>query len=69
MMTIPFDAMTQFKDPSVGFELYFSNKLSEADTGPDDDAPEAAPADRPVDAMPAETAEVVSLDSFRKSPS
>ena len=52
-----------------GFELYFKNKLSEADTGPDDDAPEAAPADGPVDGMPAETAEVVSLDSFRKSPS
>ena len=69
MMTIPYDAMTQFKDPSVGFELYFNNKLSEADDGTDDDAPEAATADRPVDGMPAETAEVVSLDSFRKSPS
>ena len=69
MMTIPYDAMTQFKDPSVGFELYFNNKLSEAETGLDDDAPEAAPADGPVDGMPAETAEVVSLDSFRKSPS
>ena len=68
-MTIPYDAMTQFKDPSVGFELYFSDKLSEADAGSDDDAPEAAPADGPVDGMPAETAEVVSLDSFRKSPS
>ena len=34
MMTIPYDAMTQFKDPSVGFELYFNNKLSEADDGP-----------------------------------
>ena len=69
MMTIPYDSMTQFKDPSVGFELYFNNKLSEAESGPDDDAPEAAPADGPVDGMPAETAEVVSLDSFRKSPS
>ena len=69
MMTIPYDAMTQFKDPSVGFELYFNNKLSEADDGTDDDAPEAATADGPVDGMPAETAEVVSLDSFRKSPS
>ena len=69
MMTIPYDAMTQFKDPSIEFELYFNNKLSEADTGPDHDAPEAAPADGPVDSMPAETAEVVSLDSFRKSPS
>ena len=69
MMTIPYDAMTQFKDPSVGFELYFSSKLSEADTRPDDEAPEAAPADGPMDSMSAETAEVVSLDSFRKSPS
>ena len=69
MMTIPYDAMTQFKDPSVGFELYFSNKLSKADARPDDDAPEAATADGPVDGMPAETAEVVSLDSFRNWPS
>ena len=69
IMTIPFDAMTQFKDPSVGFELYFSNKLSQSDARPNYDAAEAAPADGPVDCMPAETAEVVSLDSFRKSPS
>ena len=69
MMTIPYDAMTQFKDPSVGFELYFSNKLSEAAARPNEDAPKAASADGPVDGMPAETAEVVSLDSFRKSPS
>ena len=69
MMTIPFDAMTQFKDPSVGFELYFSNKLAGADAGTDEDAAEAAPAEGPEASAPSETAEVVSLDSFRKSPS
>ena len=69
MMTIPYDAMTQFKDPSVGFELYFSNKLPGANDGSDNDASEAAPDERPEDGMTAETAEVVSLDSFRKSPS
>ena len=41
--------------------------IEAADSG--DDAAEAAPDERPVDGMPAETAEVVSLDSFRKSPS
>ena len=71
MMTIPFDAMTQFKDPSIGFELYFSNKLAGTETENDDEDDVAEPAlvEGPEDGAPAETAEVVSLDSFRKSPS
>ena len=69
MMTIPFDAMTQFKDPSVGFELYFSSKLAGSDIGTNDDMAEVTPVEEPEDGTPSETAEVVSLDSFRKSPS
>ena len=70
VMTVPFAAVTSFNDPSVGFGLQFGA----GEDGDEDDLPEpmadgeqsnatAAPAE------PSGSAEVVSLDSFRKSPS
>jgi len=64
-MTVPFDAVTSFNDPSVGFGLQFGS-------GDEDDVDDDL--DNDIDATdhdPAsgESAEVVSLDSFRKSPS
>ena len=67
-MTVPFAAVTSFNDPSVGFGLQF---------GADDDAEEDSDgevvtdvsADDAAAAETAGSAEVVSLDSFRKSPS
>jgi len=73
-MTVPFAAVTSFNDPSVGFGLQFEMP----DTEDDDTTGDAAAADANVsttskdgasDAKQNETAEVVSLDSFRKSPS
>ena len=67
-MTVPFAAVTSFNDPSVGFGLQFGADDDAEDDSADEDGT-AAPDD---DAAPAETggsAEVVSLDSFRKSPS
>ena len=69
-MTVPFAAVTSFNDPSVGFGLQFG-----ADDDPDED-PEAdnagdggEPTGEPVAEEAGESAEVVSLDSFRKNPS
>ena len=66
-MTVPFEAVTSFNDPSVGFGLQFgSGDEDESDMDVDDDSEAGAPAD---DSASGESAEVVSLDSFRKSPS
>jgi hypothetical protein len=60
---VPFDAIQTFVDPSVEFGLRFETHEDDADDDllddVDDDADEAEPA-RPA-------ADVVSLDSFRKS--
>ena len=82
-MIIPFQAVTSFNDPSVGFGLQFG-MLDDGDDDEDglsvDDASSAAVA-KPDDGNDAsgnagkdaetddeKTAEVVSLDTFRKTP-
>ena len=69
-MNVPFAAVTSFNDPSVGFGLQFGA----GEDGDEDDLPapalgedEAGVTSEPAE--PAGSAEVVSLDSFRKSPS
>jgi hypothetical protein len=66
VMTVPFEAVTSFNDPSVGFGLQFGGgeDVDDDDDGENDEA-ETSAEDLPSN----ETAEVVSLDSFRKSPS
>lgn len=69
MMTVPFAAVTSFNDPSVGFGLQFGMSDDEVpadDEEHDRDQHRIEAGDRPG---PAESAEVVSLDSFRKTPS
>ena len=59
-MTIPFDAMRTFVDPSVEFGLRFDSHAEEDDDEEDDDDPEPDP-------TPPQDAQVVRLDRFRKS--
>jgi hypothetical protein len=65
-MVVPFDAVTNFNDPSVGFGLQFGGM------DPDDDEPleegEILEAGTEADNMVG-SADIVSLDSFRKTPS
>jgi len=72
-MTVPFDAVTSFNDPSVGFGLQFGigDEADLDDDGDIDDEPDEAaePDDAAPGRRPDGSAEVVSLDSFRKSPS
>ncbi|MEM9715685.1 MAG: ClpXP protease specificity-enhancing factor SspB [Pseudomonadota bacterium] len=60
-IVIPFDAITNFVDPSVDFGLSFVDDVVEAGS---DEAPMAEDVE-PEEAAPKE-AEVVSLDQFRK---
>ena len=67
-LSVPFDAVTAFADPSVKFGLQFASKLEEKRT----ETPEASssnqlPDDRPSgkEEKPQNSAEVVVLDSFR----
>ena len=66
-LVIPFASVTQFSDPSVGFGLQFG-MLDDMDM---DDSEQT---DAPLEALPEptedrdETAEIVSLDSFRNRP-
>lgn len=73
---IPYDALTGFVDPSVKFGLQFgrtdltiAGDEQESEIGPDS-ALSAAPEDGSVDegeaAPPSQSAEVVTLDQFRK---
>jgi hypothetical protein len=56
-MTIPYDALRTFVDPSVEFGLRFDAQVSDDDDeGPDDEPP-----------APQHDATVVRLDKFRKS--
>ena len=86
-MIIPFQAVTSFNDPSVGFGLQFG-MLDDGDEGEDSISPDDATGtkaakshnaqsngedvskDARADATPDEekTAEIVSLDTFRKRP-
>ena len=66
-LTIPFEAVTSFADPSVQFGLRFAEPLGQADAKP------AAPAKtekvedpKAEPEKPAESGQVVSLDQFRK---
>ncbi len=63
-ISVPFSAITQFHDPSVGFRLRFE-PLHE--TSSDEHAGKAEVSTADADATP-ETGEVVSLDAFRKKP-
>ena len=70
LLTIPFMSIIDFNDPSVGFGLQFASELTEAN---DEDLEESndLPADSDIEAAkPAasSTADVVSLDTFRKKP-
>lgn len=63
-LTIPFDAVRTFVDPSVEFGLRFETQAGDEDE--DDDGDKAsAPDDGALDAP--KEAEVVSLDKFRKT--
>ena len=70
-MTIPFDAIRTFVDPSVEFGLRFEASEEQgaaAGPGPEADAAPESPMAEDVEPEPEEApkAEVVSLDSFRK---
>lgn len=66
-LVVPFDAITQFADPSSNFALQFQSmaeiaeRISEEPEDPSDD-PDTPPDDEP----PSGGADVVSLDRFRK---
>ena len=69
MMTVPFAAVTSFNDPSVGFGLQFGTGDDEGLDNEEQLDGEAGADDFPSSEAPSESAEVVSLDSFRKTPS
>ena len=67
---VPYDAIRTFVDPSVEFGLRFEQKDEEAkaETDPDEDAlPQTDESELEVEEAPSKAAEIVSLDSFRKS--
>lgn len=66
-LTIPYEAVTSFADPSVQFGLRFQEPTAAdgADAAPQAGAlEEAKPAERP--ALSSDSADVVRLDTFRK---
>lgn len=77
-LEIPFDAVTSFADPSVEFGLRFEPATTDSEN--EEDTPETAPGDEKdaeteksagqdgdeTDGKKSESAEVVSLDAFRK---
>lgn len=67
---VPYDAIRTFVDPSVEFGLRFEQKDEEAKGKAqiDEDAlPQTDESELEVEEAPARAAEIVSLDSFRKS--
>ena len=64
-MTVPFAAVTSFNDPSVGFSLQFEPDETMLDETADPEIVTTAE-DTDADAQAGGSAEVVSLDSFRK---
>ena len=68
-MTVPFAAVTSFNDPSVGFGLQFGTDDDDDGFDDDDGTLVDAPDEEQAPADPGASAEVVSLDSFRKTPS
>ena len=72
-MNIPFEAVTSFNDPSVGFGLQFGiADDDDSDDDDDDDHDDISPSDdQPTqsnDDASGNSADVVSLDTFRKRP-
>lgn len=69
-LEIPFDAITQFADPSAQFGVNFDVALNDSEEQPEKTAPEAsAQDDGETEAKTSENSEgadIVSLDSFRK---
>lgn len=68
-LEIPFDAVTQFADPSAQFGVSFdapapAEAADDTEDGPADEEPETQ--EEAAEAKTSEGAEVVSLDSFRK---
>ena len=67
---VPYDAIRTFVDPSVEFGLRFEQKDEETKAEPatDEDAlPQTDESELEVEEAPTKDAEIVSLDSFRKS--
>ena len=64
-MTVPFTAVTSFNDPSVGFGLQFEPDETMLDETADPEI-EATAEETDADPQAGGSAEVVSLDSFRK---
>jgi hypothetical protein len=66
-VTVPFEAISTFVDPSVEFGLRFDRDPTDAAEDDTEDAPEAAFAEAEAAAeAPQQDAEIVSLDKFRK---
>ena len=71
-MTVPFAAITSFNDPSVGFGLQFEMPEDEDEQEAESAAENSeggANSEMTSKTEQTESAEVVSLDSFRKTPS
>ena len=71
-MTVPFAAITSFNDPSVGFGLQFEMPEDEDEQEPEsasENSEGGANSEMTSKTEQTESAEVVSLDSFRKTPS
>ena len=71
-MTVPFAAITSFNDPSVGFGLQFEMPEEEDEQEAESAAENTeggANSEMASKTEQTESAEVVSLDSFRKTPS
>ena len=67
---IPYDAIRTFVDPSVEFGLKFEQQDEETKKAPHSkvpDLPQTEESELEVDPPPAKAAEIVSLDSFRKT--
>lgn len=67
---VPYDAIRTFVDPSVEFGLRFEQKDDDAKQNMHDDKdalPQTEESELEVKEAPAKAAEIVSLDSFRKS--
>lgn len=70
---IPYDAIRTFVDPSVEFGLRFEQQEEDGESVTETVAPDAAVADTATDdaseadVAPAKKAQIVSLDSFRKT--
>ncbi len=76
MLRIPYGAVTQFADPHVRYGLRFEPSAPDGSAAPEvptDPEPPAGPGTEPpppadAEPAPAEEAQVVSLDAFRRRP-